>query len=134
MTTLQTAGLVITAAVAAQLLRRYAPEQALLLALLAGSGATVAALLLLTPVLNRIDSLLAAGGIGTEQTAAVSRAIGTCCITQLAEGVCRDAGENTLCIAVGLMGKTALLLLILPMIEPLSALLEEVLSCVQPFG
>ena len=120
-TALQVAGISITAVLLAKMLQRYAAEQAMLLTLLLGTMLTAAAIVAMTPVL-------------TQQTACITKAIGICCITQLAADVCRDAGESALTTAVLLTGKIALLLLALPMIAPLTKLLEEVLHCTGLFG
>lgn len=130
-TALQIAGLSLTAVLLAKLLQRYAPEQALLLTLLLGTMLTGAGVLSLTPVINQIDTLMQNAGLSGSETAAVTKAVGICCVTQLAADVCKDAGETALATGVVLAGKAALLLLILPLIQPLLSLLQEVLSCVR---
>lgn len=133
-TALQVAGISITAVLLAKMLQRYAAEQAMLLTLLLGTMLTAAAIVAMTPVLTQIDTLLSAGGLDPQQTACITKAIGICCITQLAADVCRDAGESALTTAVLLTGKIALLLLMLPLLTPLTKLLEEVLNCTGLFG
>lgn len=132
-TVFRTAGLAVTAVLIAKLIRRYTEEQALLLTLLAGIGITAAGVLAMTPILNEIDSLLAQGGLSPEQTACIAKAAGICCVTQLAADVCRDAGEAAVASAVTLSGKITLILLILPLLQPLLERLQEVLSCVSAF-
>lgn len=129
-TTVQIAGLSITAVLIAKLLERYAAEQAMMLTLLLGAALTALAVYSLSPILNETDTLLASSGLSTEHTAAVSKAIGICIVTQLAADVCKDAGESALCTAVTLTGKAALILLSLPLFSSLLQLLREVLSCV----
>lgn len=126
---MQVAGLTVTAVLLAKLLERYAAEQTLILTLVLGVSLTAAAVVALTPVLNQIDGLLRQSGLDPTETAYLSKAIGICCVTQLACDICKDAGQSALATAVLLTGKTALLLLCLPLISPLIALLQEVLSC-----
>ena len=133
-TALQIAGIGITAVLLAKMLERYAAEQAMLLTLLVGTLLTGAAVLAMTPVLVQIDALLADCGLDTEQTACITKAIGICCVTQLAADVCADAGESAMATAVMLTGKIALLVLALPLIAPLRNLLEEVLTCTASFA
>ncbi len=133
-TMFRTAGLAITAVLIAKLIRRYTEEQALLLTLLAGIGITAAGILAMSPILNEIDSLLAQGGLTPEQTASIAKAAGICCVTQLAADICKDAGETAVASAVMFSGKIALILLILPLFQPLLSSLREVLSCVSAFG
>lgn len=129
-TTVQIAGLSITAVLLVKLLRRYAEEQALLLTLLLGTMLTGVAVLSLTPVLRQIDSLMLSAGLHAEETALIGKSVGICCMTQLASDICKDAGESAMATGVTLAGKAALLLLILPLIDPLLSLLREVMSCV----
>ena len=130
MTTMQIAGLTVTAVLIAKLLQRYAAEQAMLLTLLLGVSLTLTAVYSLSPVLNEMDMLLAASGLEAAQTICVSKAIGICIITQLASDLCKDAGESALCTAVVLTGKASLIVLSLPLFSSLLRLVREVLSCV----
>ena len=129
-TALQIAGLTVTAVLTAKLLERYAAEQAMLLTLLLGVLLTAAAVYLLSPVLNEIDTLLAASGLEAAQTALIGKAAGICIVTQLGADVCKDAGESALCTAVTLTGKASLTVLSLPLFSSLLKLVREVLSCV----
>lgn len=133
-TALQAAGIALTSVMLAKMLERYAKEQALLLTLLAGALLTAAAVTMMMPVTEQIDALLTDAGLEPQQTACITKAIGICCVTQLASDVCRDAGESAMASAVMLTGKTAVLVLALPLIRPLRQLLEEVLSCAASFG
>lgn len=128
-TALQVAGLSLTALLLAKVLQRYAAEQAMLLTMLLCIGFTSAAVLSLTPVLERMDTLLRAGGLHAEETAKLSKAIGICIVTELAADSCKDAGESALATAVTITGKTALLLLSLPLMESLLQVLQEVFGC-----
>ena len=127
---MQLAGLTVTAVLLAKLLERYAGEQALLLALLTGTLLTAASVKMLLPVLNQIDALMLRSGLSSAQTALIAKAAGICCVTQLAADLCRDAGHSALCSAVTLAGKTALLLLCIPLIDPLLHLITEVMTCI----
>ncbi|MBR3448019.1 MAG: stage III sporulation protein AD [Oscillospiraceae bacterium] len=133
-TAMQAAGIALTAVMLAKMLERYAKEQAMLLTLLTGALLTAAAVTMMTPVTEQIDALLSNAGLEPQQTACITKAIGICCVTQLASDVCKDAGESAMASAVMIAGKTALLVLTLPLILPLRQILEEVLSCAASFG
>ena len=98
-TAVQVAGITITAVLLVKTLQQYSTEQAMLLTLLVCIGLMSVAVLALTPLLARIDALLNAGGITAEETAALSKGIGICIITELAADTCRDAGESALATA-----------------------------------
>ena len=128
-TVMQTAGLTLTALLITKLLERHTKEQALLISLLLCFLLTSAAVISLTPVLTRMDSLLSSSGLSPEAAGSIGKAIGICCVTGLAADVCKDAGESALSSTVLLTGKAALLLLALPLIDPLLDLVREVLLC-----
>lgn len=127
-TAVQVAGITITAVLLVKTLQQYSTEQAMLLTLLVCIGLMSVAVLALTPLLARIDALLNAGGITAEETAALSKGIGICIITELAADTCRDAGESALATAAELTGKTSLLLISLPLLETLLGIMREVLG------
>ncbi|MCQ2408177.1 MAG: stage III sporulation AC/AD family protein [Oscillospiraceae bacterium] len=133
-TVLQIAGLSVTAVLIAKLLRRYAEEQALLLTLLVSVALTATAVTAMTPILNEINDMLIAGGLSPDQTVCIAKSAGICIVTQLASDICRDGGESAASSAVILAGKIALMLLVVPLLEPLLSIIREVLSCVSGFG
>ena len=131
---MQIAGISITGVLLAKLLQKYAPEQAVLMTLLLGTLITGCAVTAMMPVLTEIDALLSAGGLNPEQIALVTKAVGICCVTQLASDLCKDAGESAMASGVLLTGKVTLILLAIPLFTPLRQMLEEVISCVSFSG
>ncbi len=128
MTAVQVAGLSLTAVMLAKVLQRFAAEQAMLLTLLLCVGLTAAAVLSLTPMLERMDLLLAAGGLTADETAALSKGAGVCIVTELAAEICKDAGESALACAVTMTGKAALLLLALPLVSSMLGVVQSLLA------
>lgn len=126
-TAVQVAGLTVTAVLIVKTLESYAKEQALLLTLLLGITLTASAAAAMAPVLQRMNSLLTRGGLTEEQIALMSKAVGICLITEFAADICRDAEQAALCTAVLITGKVTLLLLSLPLIDPLLRTLQEVI-------
>ncbi|MBE6847043.1 MAG: stage III sporulation protein AD [Oscillospiraceae bacterium] len=125
---IQIAGLCMVAVLFTTLLRRHAPEQAVLLSMLAVCGVTLWAGMALSPVLVQIDTMLQGCGLTGAEIGVIGKAAGICCITQLAGDICKDSGEAALATAVTLAGKTALLLLALPFAQILLSVMDEVLS------
>ncbi len=123
----QIAGICLVAVLFTALLRRNAPEQAILLSVAAASAVTLWAAAALSPVLLQIDSMLTASGLTADEITVISKAAGICCITQLAGDICKDSGENALATAVTLAGKVSLLVLALPLAEQLLTQIREVL-------
>lgn len=123
----QIAGICLVAVLFTTLLRRHAPEQAVLLSIAVSCAVTLWTGTALSPILQQIDTLLAASGLTASEITVISKATGICCITQLAGDICKDSGESALATAVTLAGKVALLILALPLAQGLLSQIREVL-------
>ena len=111
-------GLAVAAVIAAFLavvLRRYIPEQALAVGLIAGTLILAAALIGAVPVLDEIQELLSVSGLSNEYVVVLFKALGVCLLTQLAADACRDAGEQGLASKAEFAGKISMLVLALPL-------------------
>ncbi len=123
----QIAGICLVAVLFTTLLRRNAPEQAILLSIVASCAVTLWAGTALSPILLQMDTMLSASGLNSSEITVISKATGICCITQLAGDICKDSGENALASAVTLVGKVSLLILALPLAQGLLSQIREVL-------
>lgn len=112
----------LAAAFLAVVLRRYAPEQALILGLLAGALVLMAALTNAAPMLSDVRALFSESGIPNEYVTVLFKALGTCLLTQLASDACRDAGEQGLAAKAELAGKLSMLTLALPLFRQVGKL------------
>ena len=108
-------GAAIAAAVLAVVLRRYHAEYGLLISLGAGAVLLLVLLRALPQVFSQFQSLLQAAALPAETGSTLLKALGACWLAQFAADACRDAGEGALASKVELAGKTAVLLLILPL-------------------
>ncbi len=119
-----TALLVIAVATAfvAVVLRRYLPEQALAVGLLAGALIVMVALTNAVPVLEEIRALFTDSGLPNEYITVLFKALGICLLTQLASDTCRDAGEQGLAAKAELVGKLSVLVLALPLFRKVGEL------------
>lgn len=108
-------GAAIAAAVLAVVLRRYHAEYGLLISLGAGAVLLLVLLQALPQVFSQFQSLLQAAALPAETGSTLLKALGACWLAQFAADACRDAGEGALASKVELAGKTAVLLLILPL-------------------
>ena len=109
------AGLAILAAILAVMLRRYHAEYGMILSLAAGAVILLALLSSLSPALEEARSLLQAAARPGESLVILFKALGVCWLAQFAADSCRDAGEGALASKIELAGKTAVLLITLPL-------------------
>ncbi len=112
-------GLAVICSVLIVLLRTIRPEQAVVLSITAGILLLLWLLNAMQPILQEVRSLVELFSLGTEQGELLLKSLGLCLLTQISADVCRDAGENTLATNVELAGKTAVLILCLPLFRQL---------------
>lgn len=105
----------VVAAFLAVILRRYAPENALAIGLVAGTLLIAVSITDAIPLFRELTELLEAGGVQREYVSILFKALGVCLLTQLAADACRDAGEQGLASKTEFAGKLALLTLALPL-------------------
>ena len=122
------AGAVITAAILSVFLKEYKREYAPLI----GLGVTGIVLLVLLP---QIKTLLDFIQDIAEQTQGVSdkilplmKAVGIAICAEIASDICADAGENAMAKKIELAGKTAILILAVPVAQSLLSLITEILK------
>lgn len=121
-------GAAIAAAVLAVVLRRYHAEYGLLISLGAGAVLLLVLLQALPQVFSQFQSLLQAAALPAETGSTLLKALGACWLAQFAADACRDAGEGALASKVELAGKTAVLLLILPLFAEVANLALDLAS------
>ena len=101
------------------LLRNNRQEQAVILSIAAAVFLFVWLMDAMQPVLREVWGLLERFSLGEQQSEIVLKSLGLCLLTQIASDLCRDAGEATLAANVELAGKTAVLVLCLPLFRQL---------------
>ena len=110
------------------LLRRYRPELAMGVGIVAGAIALLAVLKTAAPAVSQLQALLDGAALPQAYTAILFKALGICLLTQLTADACRDAGESALAAKAELAGKLLLLVLSLPLFEKITSLALSLLQ------
>ena len=105
------------------LLRRTAPEQALLLTTAILAAALARCLCLAAPVLEEVRALFGRAGIETAYISVLLRTTAAALVTRLCADLCRDGGSQSLATAAVTAGSLAVLLIALPLLRAVSDLL-----------
>lgn len=109
--------LILVTAFLSVLLRRYQPELALGVGILAGILVLTSVVKTVVPTLRTVQTLLENASVPTAYAAILFKGLGICLLTQLAGDACRDAGETALANKTELVGKILLLTVALPLFE-----------------
>lgn len=121
------AGVCIFAAVMCRVFDNGAKEYGVLIKIAAAVVISAAVISCLVPVIERIEDMYSK--ISTDETylTIMLKGLGICCLTQLASDICRDSGEGTLAVQTEMAGKTALLILAMPLFEKTAWLALELI-------
>ena len=120
--------MLLIAAFLTVLLRRYRPELAMGVGIVAGAIALLAVLNSAAPAVSELQALLDGAALPQAYTAILFKALGICLLTQLTADACRDAGESALAAKAELAGKLLLLVLSLPLFEKITSLALSLLQ------
>ncbi|MBM6694008.1 stage III sporulation protein AD [Pseudoflavonifractor capillosus] len=121
-------GGVLVAVVCGVVVRKQAPEIALVLTLCAAVAVLVAVSGELGLIMGYIQRLAQAGGISQELITPVMKTTGIAMLCKFTADFCRDAKENGLASAVELAGTVLGLVAAMPLLQGVLSLLEELLS------
>ena len=98
-------------------LRKNAPEQALLLVLAIGAVVLARVLALAAPLLEQLRTLFDQAGVDSSHVSILLRTVAAALVSRLCGDLCRDSGSQALGTVVELAGAAAALLNALPLLE-----------------
>ena len=101
------------------ILRNSRPEQGAILSVMAAVLLLLWLLGDIFPLMEELRRMAEQFQFGEERWQILMKTLGICFLTQTASDVCRDSGESSLATKVELAGKTAILLLCLPLFREL---------------
>ena len=105
------------------LLRKNAPEQAMLLTLAILAVVMARCLEQAAPLLDELRALFARAGVETAYVSILLRTAAAAVVTRLCADLCKDGGSQALASAVKLAGAAAALLIALPLLGAVTELL-----------
>lgn len=121
------AALCVAAALLALTLRRWSPEQAMLLAVAAAIAVFFLAAGGLGELLAFLRELAGRSGLPSELFAPLYKTLAIALVVRVGGGLCRDAGESALAAAVEAAGSVCALLAALPLLRSVLEMLTELL-------
>lgn len=118
----------LTAAVLGTVLKKSAPELALLLVVAAGVWILTLTLDGLRAVAALMEELAGVSGLSEELLEPVAKTVALSILTKLTAEICRSAGESGLASFVELGGTVAALVVALPLMRAVAVLMAEMLT------
>lgn len=118
----------LTAAVLGAVLKKSAPELALLLVAAAGVWILTLTLDGLGAVAALMEELAGVSGLSEELLEPVAKTVALSILTKLTAEICRSAGESGLASFVELGGTVAALVVALPLMRAVAVLMAEMLT------
>lgn len=125
---IQAAGIALTAAILALLLKRDAPAIAFLMSLAAGICILLGALQMLQRVQSSLQEFLHTAEITSTFYVPVLKAVGIAVVIRIAADFCRDTGQAALAAKLELMGALAALTVTMPLFTQILQLVTGMLG------
>lgn len=120
-------GIGITAAAISAVLKRFHGEFGLFVSIAASLLILFAVLNSLTPLFGLINELAEQAETESVYITILMKALAVCFITQLAAESCRDSGEGAIASKIEFAGKTAVLLISVPLFEGILGIVKELI-------
>lgn len=120
-------GVAITAVLCGTVVRRGAPEFALLLTLVAGCWILLSVLDGLGAILAMLEALRELSGLDTYVVEPVVKTVALSILTRLTGEICRGAGEGGIAAFVEIGGTILALVVALPLVYSVLSLMSEML-------
>jgi len=120
-------GIGITAAAISAVLKRFHGEFGLFVSIAASLLILFAVLNSLTPLFGLINELAEEAETESVYITILMKALAVCFITQLAAESCRDSGEGAIASKIEFAGKTAVLLISVPLFESIFGIVKELI-------
>lgn len=117
----------IIAAICAMVVRKQAPELAIVLAICAGALILLYCSGALRAAVAFMERLVEAGGLSPQVISPVVKVTGIAIVTRLSADFCRDAKESALAAVVETAGSALALLTVLPLMASVLELLRDLL-------
>lgn len=115
--TVSVIGVGLLGAVATLFIRRYAPEYALLTAVVSGCVMLVLIIVSFSGLIGEMESIFSSAGLDNGILKTVLKGLGVCYLTSFATDICRDFGQTSLGAKIELAGKVTIVILTLPLIK-----------------
>lgn len=109
--------LTVLAALICLVLSSYKPEFSFIATVAAGSLIFISVLIYVVPTVSELGSLMENAGIENGYFRIAFKALGICLITQFAADTCRDFGQSALASKAEFIGRCAIFILSVPLIE-----------------
>ncbi|MBP3329420.1 MAG: hypothetical protein J6L89_01170 [Clostridia bacterium] len=112
--------LAVVIALLCMIVKNYKPEYALVCQLCGVAVLTTMLFSYFKDIVDSLSGMISLSGIDSSFLEILLKALGVSIVTDIASGVCRDSGNNTLSNAVELFGKTIIVFMALPMLKKLA--------------
>ncbi len=120
-------GIGIVAAALSAVMKKFGGISSLFVSIAASLLILYAVLLSLSPLIGLVDELSQSANAESAYITILMKALAVCFITQLAADSCRDSGEGAIASKIELAGKTAVLLISVPLFRSLLEIVKELI-------
>lgn len=111
------AGITVVAALTVVFIKKYSPEQAMVISVAAGCVISVVILIYIKTAIDEVKTILESSKLDSDMFDVVIKALGIGIVTRFSTNICNDFGQTSLSAKVELAGKVLLVFISLPTVR-----------------
>lgn len=121
-------GIALISALLSIVLKKYNPEYSMVISIVTGIFLISKMFAYVTIIVGNVKGLIASSGLPSEYVMIMFKALGICFLTQFSADSCNDAGENALASKVEFIGKIAIILIAMPLLEEIIKVVNKLIG------
>ncbi len=120
-------GIAVIAAILSLTLKKYNPEYAAIMSIVAGVFLLFKILPNVTSVFNELKNLISNTGVSSEYLMILFKSLGIAFFTQFSSDSCNDVGQTALALKIELAGKIMILIVSLPLFSEVMSVITKLM-------
>lgn len=121
-------GIALIAAILSIVLKKYNPEYSIVLSIITGIFLFAKIFTYLISIISSVKGLLNFSNVPADFILIMFKSLGICFLTQFSSDSCIDAGETALASKIEFIGKIAVVLVAMPLIEEIIKVVTKLIG------
>lgn len=121
-------GIALISAILSIVLKKYNPEYSIILSVITGIFLFAKIITYLISIIGTVKGLLNFSNVPSEFVLIMFKSLGICFLTQFSSDSCVDAGETALASKIEFIGKIAVVLAAMPLIEEIIKVVSKLIG------
>ena len=109
-------------------IKQYKPEYAIIVSIATAVVLLAYIIGFVSPIVSEIKGIMQDVNVSEKYFIALVKAVGICYLTQFACDICKDAGQNAICLKIELAGRIGICAVALPLYKDLIEIIRAIIG------